>query len=126
MMPFAFDLISTFVIGSILPVATTDRAIVPRSTVACRDSGIVADPLKNEAPQATSTRTKMAIPPYRARLLVLFIDTQYQTEQNAKMLQAPALKNAARAYVGRVLPCGLTVNRYNAKLSPKVTNQAYV
>ena len=30
MMPFALDLISTFVIGSILPVATTDRTIVPR------------------------------------------------------------------------------------------------
>ena len=34
MMPFAFDLISTLVIGSTLPVATTDRTIVPRSTVA--------------------------------------------------------------------------------------------
>ena len=34
MMPLAFDLISTFVIGSILPVATTDLTIVPRSTVA--------------------------------------------------------------------------------------------
>ena len=34
MMPLAFDLISTLVIGSILPVATTDLVIVPRSTVA--------------------------------------------------------------------------------------------
>ena len=34
MMPFAFDLISTFVIGSILPVATTDFVMVPRSMVA--------------------------------------------------------------------------------------------
>jgi len=36
----AFDLISTFVIGSTLPVATTDLTIVPRSTVASLDSGI--------------------------------------------------------------------------------------
>ena len=34
MIPLAFDLISTLVIGSILPVATTERVIVPRSTVA--------------------------------------------------------------------------------------------
>ena len=33
MMPLAFDLISTFVIGSTLPVATTERRMVPRSTV---------------------------------------------------------------------------------------------
>ncbi len=45
-MPFAFDLISTLVIGSILPVATTDRAIVPRSTVTSLESGMAADALK--------------------------------------------------------------------------------
>ena len=33
MMPFALDLISTFVVGSILPVATTDLTIVPVSAV---------------------------------------------------------------------------------------------
>ena len=43
MMPFAFDLISTLVIGSILPVATTERVIVARSTVASRDGSIVED-----------------------------------------------------------------------------------
>ena len=41
MMPLAFDLISTLVIGSISPVATTERASVPRSTVASRDSGML-------------------------------------------------------------------------------------
>ena len=35
-MPLAFDLISTLVMGSILPVATTDFTIVPFSTVAMR------------------------------------------------------------------------------------------
>ena len=35
--PFAFDLISILVIGSTLPVATTDLTIVPRSTVASFD-----------------------------------------------------------------------------------------
>ena len=43
MMPLAFDLISTLVIGSIFPVATTDRVIVPRSTVASRDGSMVVD-----------------------------------------------------------------------------------
>ena len=43
MMPFALDLISTFVIGSILPVATTDLTITPRSTAASLESGISGD-----------------------------------------------------------------------------------
>ncbi len=34
MMPFALLLTSILVIGSTLPVATTERTIVPRSTVA--------------------------------------------------------------------------------------------
>ena len=34
MIPLALDFTSTLVIGSILPVATTERVIVPRSTVA--------------------------------------------------------------------------------------------
>ena len=61
MIPFAFDLISTFVIGSTLPVATTDLTIVPRSTVASRDGSMsgeaplsVANPA---APPTTSTAT---------------------------------------------------------------------
>ena len=61
MMPFAFDLISIFVIGSTLPVATTDLTIVPRSTVASRDGSTSADaPLsvaKPAAPPTTSTAT---------------------------------------------------------------------
>jgi hypothetical protein len=40
MMPLAFDLISTLVMGSILPVATTDRVIGPRSTVTSREGSI--------------------------------------------------------------------------------------
>src|SRR5688572_31053381 len=56
MMPFAFDLISTLVIGSILPVATTERTIEPRSTIASLDGSIVADaPLSVEKPQTPAT-----------------------------------------------------------------------
>src|SRR5262249_38172116 len=40
MMPLAFDLISTFVIGSMRPVATTERAMSPRSTAANREESI--------------------------------------------------------------------------------------
>src|SRR5262245_5315165 len=39
-MPFAFDLISTLVIGSMRPVATTERVMSPRSTVAIREASI--------------------------------------------------------------------------------------
>jgi hypothetical protein len=52
MMPLAFDLISTLLIGSILPVATTDRTIVPRSTVASLEGSMAVDaPLSVEKPQ---------------------------------------------------------------------------
>ncbi len=58
MMPFAFDLISTLVIGSTLPVATTERTIVPRSTVASRDeSNSGAAPLIDANPTAPATTT---------------------------------------------------------------------
>ena len=62
MMPFAFDLISTFVIGSTLPVATTERRIVPRSTTAILAGSIVVEaPVRAVKPQmpATTIRTKM-------------------------------------------------------------------
>src|SRR5580765_3204894 len=60
-MPFAFDLISTFVIGSTLPVATTDRTIVPRSTVAMRDGSMSADaPLSVTRPYAPAITTTAA------------------------------------------------------------------
>jgi hypothetical protein len=50
MMPLALDLISTLVMGSILPVATTERTIGPRSTVARRDGSMLV-----EAPLAVVT-----------------------------------------------------------------------
>ncbi len=57
MMPLAFDLISILVIGSILPVATTERSIVPSSTVASFDGSMLADaPLMVEKPQMPATR----------------------------------------------------------------------
>jgi hypothetical protein len=43
MMPLAFDLISTLVIGSILPVATTERVIVPISAAASLAGSMVFD-----------------------------------------------------------------------------------
>ena len=56
MMPFAFDLISTFVMGSTLPVATTDRVIVPASTVAIFAGSMPSEaPFSVENPQAAAT-----------------------------------------------------------------------
>ena len=61
MMPFALDLISTFVIGSILPVATTERTIVPRSTVAIFDGSMLEEaPLRVEKPHTPTRRTRTA------------------------------------------------------------------
>ena len=67
MMPFAFDLISTLVIGSTLPVATTDLTIVPRSTVASREASMSADaPFSVARPAAPpSTTSATAAPMYR-------------------------------------------------------------
>ena len=65
MMPLAFDLISTLVIGSILPVATTDRTIVPRSGTATFAASTPDDaPLSlaaHAAPAPSSTRTPRPI-----------------------------------------------------------------
>src|SRR4051812_4839784 len=74
MMPFAFDLISTFVIGSTLPVATTERTIVPLSTVASFDGSMFVDaPLSVEKPQAPPARTSVTTTAIRTRFLDLFI-----------------------------------------------------
>jgi hypothetical protein len=58
MMPLAFDLISTLVMGSTLPVATTERVIVPRSTTAILDGSMAgAAPFRRANPQGPPTRT---------------------------------------------------------------------
>src|SRR5690606_18397328 len=69
------DLISTFAIGSTLPVATTDLTIVERSTVARRDGSKLAlavpkPPKRYAAPARTATPT----PAPATRLLVFVID----------------------------------------------------
>jgi hypothetical protein len=63
-MPLAFDLISTFVIGSIFPVATTERAMVPRSAVASLDSGMSEGPPRYaDAPHPSVASVATATPP---------------------------------------------------------------
>src|SRR6476469_2511698 len=60
MMPFALDLISTLVTGSTLPVATTERTIAPRSTVASLVGSMpVEAPLRMEYPHAAAVRRTM-------------------------------------------------------------------
>src|SRR5688572_33140213 len=74
MMPFALDLISTLVMGSILPVATTERVIVARSTVASRDGSIVEDaPRSVENPHAAATARTTTMPAIRLRFFDFFI-----------------------------------------------------
>ena len=61
MMPLAFDLISTLVMGSTLPVATTERVIVPRSTTAIFEGSMAgAAPLSRAKPQTPPTSTTTA------------------------------------------------------------------
>ena len=72
MMPFALDLMSTFVMGSTFPVATTETAMVPRSTVAIRAGSIAADPPPNaESAQRAmpATTTHASIHLFAGRLM---------------------------------------------------------
>ncbi len=87
MMPFAFDLISTLVIGSTLPVATTDRRIVPRSTTAsCAGSIAVEAPVSAEMPQTApaTIRTRAA---RKVRLRDFLIGTLVLTDRTGKGFQ---------------------------------------
>src|SRR5580692_4277653 len=58
-MPEAFDFTSTLVIGSIFPVATTDRATSPRVTLASRLASIVVlvASLASATPATTTSMT---------------------------------------------------------------------
>src|SRR3990167_4715379 len=62
-MPLAFDLTSTLAKGSILPVATTDRAMSPRSTLASFEGSI-----SWLGRSATATPTMVPTTPTRATL----------------------------------------------------------
>src|ERR1700704_831320 len=82
MMPLALDLISTLVMGSIFPVATTDRTIVPRSAVASFEASTPVDaPLSVPNPAAAApTRTTRPMTMYqrfRDRLFPAAIWTFY-------------------------------------------------
>src|SRR5688500_13944880 len=63
MMPFAFDLISTLVIGSILPVATTERTMAPRSTVTILEGSTAAAAPRVDTPHAAAPTTTMPAAP---------------------------------------------------------------
>ena len=61
-MPLAFDFTSTFDSGSILPVATTERAMSPFSMAASFDESISSCPREAETSPTTPSRTTPAIP----------------------------------------------------------------
>src|SRR3989304_6080487 len=66
MMPLALDLMSTLVVGSIFPVATTDRAIVPPSTAASREGSTPpGEPASADKPHAAAPTRTTVDPPYR-------------------------------------------------------------
>ena len=74
--PLAFDLISTFEIGSMRPVATTDFATSPRSTVASRAESIsLDDPPSTAHADPPMTRRPIAMPAvtmrFRVRTMVM-------------------------------------------------------
>src|SRR5262245_36360260 len=73
MMPLAFDLISTLVIGSTLPVATTDRTIVPRSTTATLDGSSVVDARLNVENPQPPTSSAAAPAPITVNFFAVFI-----------------------------------------------------
>ena len=87
MMPFAFDLISTLVIGSTRPVATTDRRIVPRSTTAiCAGSSVVEAPVSAEMPQTVPARIRTRAT-RNVRLRDFFVGTLVFTDRTRKGFQ---------------------------------------
>src|SRR5688572_32124497 len=103
MMPFALDLISTLVIGSILPVATTDRVIVARSTVASRAGSIVEEaPRSVENPHAAAMAITTTMPPIRLRFFDFFITSVVDDLSGWKV----AATDVSRGYIRTVKPCG--------------------
>ena len=80
MMPFAFDLISTLVIGSTLPVATTDRVMIPGSTVAILEGSIPSEaPFSVVNPQEAAATISVAAPTQRP----IFRDFRIRSSWNA-------------------------------------------
>src|SRR5689334_4006925 len=73
-MPLALDLISTLVMGSTLPVATTLLARSPRSTLASLVGSILVPPrVAAVTPSTMSTRARSDPPAYRSRLRFFFL-----------------------------------------------------
>src|SRR5690242_14083321 len=73
-MPLALDLISTFVMGSTLPVATTLLARSPFSTLASLVGSILVPPrVAAVTPSTISTRARSDPPAYRSRLRFFFL-----------------------------------------------------
>src|SRR5687768_8804946 len=88
MMPFAFDLISTLVMGSIFPVATTDRTIVPRSTATTLAASTVEAALFSvENAHSPATPASSAATAIRLTFLDFFIGV-------------PVCRNALAAFLG--------------------------
>src|SRR5258705_6481362 len=96
MMPLAFDLISTFVIGSTLPVATTERRIVPCSTaMILAGSMVVEAPVRAVKPQMPATTSRTRAETIRA-LLDFFITTSTSTNQRSKGFHPAYVDSANR------------------------------
>ncbi len=72
-MPEAFDLTSTLVMGWTLPVATTERAMSPRSAFAnCDGSNLVVLPRAAAATPRTTATTK-TVRPVQSQSFRLFL-----------------------------------------------------
>src|SRR5512138_1294197 len=96
MMPLAFDLISTLVIGSTLPVATTERTMVPRSTAATFEGSMGVDaPLSVEYPQAPASSTTAA-PTMMLSVFDVFIKTLDRFRRPTALLTNGALQKLPR------------------------------
>src|SRR4051794_22842913 len=107
-MPEAFDFTSTFVMGWILPVATTERATSPLVTFAIR-LGSMDDPdtMRASATAPPITTTKMAkVTQIHKRLL--FFAATLPPPATRKRSRSPAEKftidKEAQQYDGRTLP----------------------
>ena len=109
-MPLAFDLISTLVMGSILPVATTDLTIVPFSTVAMRAGSKSACALfMLVAPYAPPATTRAPMPHIR-RLRDFFMTSFLHGRHGPSglTLRTNRLTDGSRDQFTRRAPAGRT------------------
>src|SRR5215831_11155023 len=86
-MPLALDLTSTLTMGSILPVATTDLAKSPFSTLASLEGSILVPPCTAATKTRAPPTTRTAPPTTYQSLLLFFLPLPFATTTPSSRFQ---------------------------------------